>query len=118
MAVPKNPSLGEVYDFTFPYYFGVDTTGMTVNIAKGMLKEYLEEKLEAILEKNLIKIIPGFSIPAFILDIVGGVGAVAGYKGINITIKLTYKKTTKHQGGDVYTIEGWKPTGFKLSMFK
>jgi hypothetical protein len=115
-AAPTNPTVGQTYSFSFDYEFEVDVTGMATNIAKGMIKEYLEANLEKQIIKHVAKIFPGFGMASFIIDIVSAVGVVAGYDGIRFTIELTYKETTKHQAGETFVVSGWKPTGFNVNM--
>ncbi len=79
--------------------------------------------LEGNLEKKAIaavgsKFIPGIGWASWAAAGVGAIGSYMGYSGIKGTMTLEYVKIEKHQAGQTFTIEGWRPKKISISCYK
>ena len=110
--------VGETDTYTFSPTFsemGLVTVGTQLTAAG--IRNYLGENLEKKLTAAGFKLIKGFNMALWLLDTVAFAGSALGYTGLNFTVHMEYVELTKHQAGQVFTIEGWRPQYLTISLY-
>ena len=87
------------------------------DITDAML-DYLTSNLERKMTAVGLKLIRGFNLAFWLVDTLATVYSLMGYEGVRVTVHMEYQVMTKHQAGQTFTVEGWRPQYITLANYR
>lgn len=98
-------------------YDTLGVAGTDGDITDGLLN-YLTSSLEKQMTAVGLKLIRGFNIAFWLVDALATVYSAMGYKGVQVKVHMEYVVMIKHQAGQEFKVEGWRPQYITISNYK